>query len=216
MRVLLLTSLLALATMGPAQRVVGAEAIEGMCLLVREPAADGRAIPAAAHSILACRVHKGTHRNVPLDDLAVVALAAPPPKDDPHAGPQTQLLVDARADAAQQAALVDLCQSLAGKAMGRIRSTELRKIDLRIGEGCAMGYACLTAGDVVVRTRRLQHAEQQRADADWAERAPLANVHDPQCAVVTECAESASFPGGRAPKFASDHCPNAMVGRFAR
>src|SRR5690606_6090235 len=90
---------------------------------------------AATHqAVLAWKVSKGDYCDARLDDLAVIAIVfADRPLVDRPARSQVHLLVDSRADTAQQAALVQMAKAMAPKVIrAKVASVTPAEIKLSI------------------------------------------------------------------------------------
>lgn len=176
---------LALALALQVGHAVAQETVRGMYVEAPAPVivapstfVAAQAVAARPEAVLGWKVTKGTHGGVMLDGLCVVGVRHAISDGRGSAKSRTALLVDKRADTAQQAALVDLIKNLAGQALGEVEAIEFAPIDLRIGEGCAMGYVVLDAGHVSLRTRRMEEADWAAAKAgDIDEVRPSSSVH---------------------------------------
>src|SRR4051812_39669265 len=109
------------------------------------------------NAVLAWRVDKGTLNNVKLDGLSVVAVIR---ADNTLGLEQTVpakvvLIVDSKANTAQQAALVELAKRQGGALFGAVLAVQAAPIDLTVcackGETCAE----LKAGGARIKTRCL-------------------------------------------------------------
>lgn len=211
---------------GPAN---AAETVRGMYVEAPAPVVVApqtfvavKAVTARPEALLGWKVTKGAHGGVELDGLCVVGVRHAVDDGRGNAKSRTALLVDKRANAAQQAALVDLIKSLAGQALGDVGAIETAPIDLRVGEGCAMGYVVLNAGDITLRTRRMEEADWAAAKARGVgEVRPSSSVHYNYTAATVDwsCAARARESEGTArdPSSARAGLPTtACVGGFSR
>jgi hypothetical protein len=128
--------------------------------------------------VLVWKVASGSFRGVPLDGLAMIAIRQPGASDGTrNVRESTVLLLDRRADSSQRAALGELAARLAGKSLGNVIAERVEDIDVRIGEGCAHGYAWLDSPTIQARTRptkqRLASIDLQPGDP----RGPLAETY---------------------------------------
>lgn len=194
------------------------ESIRGAYFQVHQVAeANSPSAPTGDRAVLAWSVKKGAYAGARLDGLAVAAVISTegPMAIGDQAHARTTLLVDARADAAQQAALVQLAHDLAEGSLGRVTTITPVKIDLRIGEGCAQGYVAFHAGQVQVRTRRVLESDPAtRRNAPGA--GPiLARTYYSYRAVPLEC--SCSLSGAQEPLLTPGDSPmaSAAVGGFS-
>ena len=123
----------------------------GPCFANAEMSLDGK------HAVLAWKVDKGAVDNVRLDGLSVVAVvSASDTLGLEQTGPaKSVLLVDARADAAQRAALVRLAKEEAGDLVGKVIDIQNTKIQFDISTCTEGGCARLEAGKARVETRCL-------------------------------------------------------------
>jgi len=107
--------------------------------------------------VMAWKVDKGAVDNVRLDDLTVVAvISASDTLGLEQTGPaKSVLIVDARADAAQRAALIHLAQRQAGDLVGKVVAVQGAKIDFDASTCKDGGCARLEAGKARIETRCL-------------------------------------------------------------
>ncbi|HKP11980.1 MAG TPA: DUF1326 domain-containing protein [Blastocatellia bacterium] len=158
----LVLAVLALAATGNAQHVSGdyietrsADVWTGPCV------ANGEVNLAGDQAILAWRVRQGEWNGVALDGLSVVGVvkAAATLGDqynDPYPA-KAVLIVDRNASAAQQKALVDLAQSMAGELLKNVVRVEVAPIELQVSnDGGHYDKTTLRAGDLAgIETRMI-------------------------------------------------------------
>jgi hypothetical protein len=109
-------------------------------------------------AVLAWHVHEGTWAGVPLTDMSVVAVVrASGTLGDPYTNPlpaKAVLIVDARANEAQRAALVEFAQAQASGLLNELVSVQAQPISFTIAQH---GYTTVQAGNVVhLATRMLK------------------------------------------------------------
>jgi hypothetical protein len=123
----------------------------GPCFANAEMSLDGK------HAVLAWKVDKGTLDNVRLDGLSVVAVvSASDTLGLEQTGPaKSVLIVDAKANAAQRAALIHLAKAEAGNLIGKVLEVQNAKIDFDITQCKEGGCARLEAGKARIETRCL-------------------------------------------------------------
>jgi hypothetical protein len=123
----------------------------GPCFANAEMSLDGK------HAVMAWKVDKGAVDNVRLDGLTVVAVvSASDTLGLEQTGPaRSVLIVDARADAAQQAALVRLAKAQAGNLVGKVLAVQSAKVDFDVSNCKEGACARLEAGKARVETRCL-------------------------------------------------------------
>ena len=157
-----IVAVLALAVTGNAQHVSGdyietrsADVWTGPCV------ANGEVNLAGDQAILAWRVRQGEWNGVALDGLSVVGVvkAAATLGDqynDPYPA-KSVLIVDQKASAAQQKALVEMAQSMAGELLKNVVRVEVAPIEMQISnEGGHYDKTLLRAGDIAgIETRMI-------------------------------------------------------------
>jgi hypothetical protein len=155
-------AVLALAATGNAQHVSGdyietrsADVWTGPCV------ANGEVNLAGDQAILAWRVRQGEWNGVALDGLSVVGVvkAAATLGDqynDPYPA-KSVVIVDQKASAAQQKALVEMAQSMAGELLKNVVRVEVAPIEMQINnEGGHYDKTMLRAGDIAgIETRMI-------------------------------------------------------------
>lgn len=108
--------------------------------------------------ILVWAVREGTWNGATLDGLSVIAVV----RTDATLGDQRYqpcsgkavLILDARADSRQRAALTDLARTLSGKLVSEVAATRTASIDASIGACTKSGCATVKAGNLVeINTR---------------------------------------------------------------
>jgi len=224
-----LATTLALAMALQVGNVVAADTVRGMYVEAPAPIIGApptivaaKAVAAWPEALLGWSVTKGAHGGVALDGLGVVGVRRAIYEGQGNVKSRTSLLVDKRANAAQRAALVDLVKSLAGQALGEIEAIEVAPIDLRIGEGCAMGYVVLDAGTVSLRTRRMEESDWAAAKGGGYDRVrPSSSVHYSYTAATFDwfCTARARESQGTARDSSSartELIATACVGGFSR
>jgi len=166
MRKILWTSLAGLVFVGLAI-VPGKAAINGDYLEVRN--ADVWTGPCYANSevdltgkraILAWRISNGSWEGTDLSGLTVVAVVkASATLGDPFRNPlpsESVLILDRKATAQQQKALVSFAKARAAKLIGHLVRVDVAPVSLEVGKGANHGIDVLKAGDLaVVKTRAL-------------------------------------------------------------
>src|SRR5689334_1589722 len=157
-----IVAVLALAATGNAQHVSGdyietrsADVWTGPCV------ANGEVNLAGDQAILAWRVRQGEWNGVALDGLSVVGVvkAAATLGDqynDPYPA-RSVVIVDQKASAAQQKALVEMAQSMAGELLKNVVRVEVAPIEMQISnEGGHYDKTLLRAGDIAgIETRMI-------------------------------------------------------------
>lgn len=104
--------------------------------------------------VLVWKVVSGSFQGVSLDGLALIAIRQPGGAEGARNDrASTVLLLDGRANSSQRAALTELADRLAGKSLGNVIAERVEDIDVRIGEGCAHGYAWLDSPTIQAQTR---------------------------------------------------------------
>ena len=158
----IVVAVLALAATGNAQHVSGdyvetrsADVWTGPCV------ANGEVNLAGDQAILAWRVRQGEWNGVALDGLSVVGVvkAAATLGDqynDPYPA-KAVVIVDQKATAAQQKALVEMAQSMAGELLKNVVRVEVAPIDLQVShDGGHYDKTLLRAGDLAgIETRMI-------------------------------------------------------------
>ena len=153
---------LALAATGNAQHVSGdyietrsADVWTGPCV------ANGEVNLAGDQAILAWRVRQGEWNGVTLDGLSVVGVvkAAATLGDqynDPYPA-KAVVIVDQKASAAQQKALVEMAQSMAGELLKNVVNVQVAPIEMQISnDGGHYDKTLLRAGDIAgIETRMI-------------------------------------------------------------
>lgn len=202
---------------------MGGDSIRGMYLEVCPSDAASSPILVASSApevervdaVLAWRIGKGHHRGVSLDGLSIVAVVQVYPGADSKTSRSADLLIDARADDEQRDALIDLAKTLASASIGNVRSATLTKIDLRIGEGCAVAFAVLEADSIKLRTRRVLPEELATLDKAAVDRAPLADVFYKYTAMADEWSLSQPSSDARTSQQVRVDASIAKVGGFS-
>jgi hypothetical protein len=154
--------LLALSTTGQAQQIYGdyvetrsADVYTGPCFANAEAGLVGD------QAILAWRVQEGQWNGVRLDGLSVVGVVkARATLGDPHSNPypaKAVLIVDEKATAEQQKALVSFAQALAGDLLKDVVRVEVAPINLNVRhDGGHYGSVMMRAGDLAaIETRSI-------------------------------------------------------------
>jgi len=155
-------NLLLLAATAQAQKVSGdyietrnADVWTGACV------ANGELNLAGDQAILAWRVSKGAWNGVSLDGLSVVGVVkAAATLGDQYNNPypaRAVMIVDARASADQQRALVGLAQQMAGELLKNVVEVKLETIKMEVGhQGMHDVSTSVHAGDLVgIETRAI-------------------------------------------------------------
>ncbi len=156
-------SLLLLTAMVQAQQISGdyietrnADVWTGACV------ANGELNLAGDQAILAWHIDKGEWNGVNLDGLGVVGVVkAAATLGDPFNNPypaRAVMIVDARANAAQQKALIGFAQKMTGELLKNVVEVKVAAIDMKVGSHHSMHDATtsLRAGNIVgVETRAI-------------------------------------------------------------
>jgi len=157
-----MVAVLSMAATGNAQHISGdyietrsADVWTGPCV------ANGEVNLAGDQAILAWRVRQGEWNGVALDGLSVVGVvkAAATLGDqynDPYPA-KSVVIVDQKASAAQQKALVEMAQSMAGELLKNVVRVEVAPIEMQINnEGGHYDKTLLRAGDIAgIETRMI-------------------------------------------------------------
>ncbi|MFL6214278.1 MAG: DUF1326 domain-containing protein [Blastocatellia bacterium] len=157
-----IVAVLALAATGNAQHVSGdyietrsADVWTGPCV------ANGEVNLAGDQAILAWRVRQGEWNGVTLDGLSVVGVikAAATLGDqynDPYPA-KAVVIVDQKASAAQQKALVEMAQSMAGELLKNVVNVQVAPIEMQVSnDGGHYDKTLLRAGDIAgIETRMI-------------------------------------------------------------
>jgi hypothetical protein len=161
----------------------------GSCVANSEMGLSGR------EGMLVWSVKQGSWQGVPLDGLKVIAIV----KTDDTLGDvryqplqgKAVLIVDARADSRQEAALKDFARSMAGGLVADVVQTKAVSIDLTMGK-CATGScATLKAGNLVEISTRCLGGKDHLCGNEENYYPPLTNVRD----AFTAYTELAAFRG---------------------
>lgn len=169
-----------------------AEVFTGGCIMGSEGEVAGR------EAMLAWRVRKGNFKGVPLEGLSVVAMVAGDVNLGTHelggvspTSIKSMIIVDRRATAAQQQALVEMARSLAPNLVRGVVRTSAMPItfetagdDVRVAAGAAT---------VDINTN-VEHSPTC-ASAQWFE--PLARVDDPKIGLTRRFEWSGDGLGAR-------------------
>jgi hypothetical protein len=158
----LILVVLALASTSQAQRVSGdyietrsADVWTGPCV------ANGEVNLAGDQAIMAWRVNKGEWNGVVLDGLSVVGVVkAGATLGDEYSNPypaKAVLIVDQKASAEQQKALVGLAQEMAGELLRNVVRVEVAPIEMQVShDGGHYDKTLLRAGDLAgIETRMI-------------------------------------------------------------
>ena len=158
----LVISVPALSATGQAQHISGdyietrsADVWTGPCV------ANGEVNLAGDQAILAWRVTKGDWNGVALDGLSVVGVVkAGATLGDPYTNPypaKTVMIVDEKATAEQQKALVGFAQTMAGELLNNVVRVEVAPIKVEVSrDGHHYGKTFVRAGNLAgIETRAL-------------------------------------------------------------
>jgi hypothetical protein len=140
------------------------------------------------NAVLAWHVDKGALDGVSLEGLGVVAVvqASDTLGLEQTGSAKAVLIVDARADAAQRAALVQLAKREAGDLVRNVVSVETAPIEMKVG-GCSEGgCARLKAGSARVETRCLDHRHDKVCGNETNFYPPLSEGVTAKAAVALE------------------------------
>lgn len=167
-------------------------------------------------AVLAWKVTQGAVGDASLDGMVIVAIVfADRPLSDQQAKTRVHLLVDSRANAAQQEALVQLATSLAPTSIqGHVAAVTPMAIRMKICCGCAAGYADLNVGPIHVKTRRVNDDDRLRFGEEKREYSILGDSFYKYPAFTEEFAYSGGDEKCQ-PFVLKDLC-SAAVGGFAR
>lgn len=128
--------------------------------------------------VLAWKVASGSFQGVSLDGLALIAIRQPGTAEGARNDrASTVLLLDGRANSSQRAALAELAARLAGKSLGNVIAERVEGIDVRIGEGCAHGYAWLDSPTIQAQTRPAKQRSATFGIQPGEPRWPLAETY---------------------------------------
>jgi hypothetical protein len=147
-------SLLSLAATAHAQKISGdyietrnADVWASACV------ANSEINLAGDQAILAWRVDKGMWNGVSLDGLGVVGVVkAAATLGDSYNNPypaKAVMIVDAKADAAQQKALMGLVQEMTGELLRNVEEVRIAPIDVRVSHVGHNAHTSVRAGDLV-------------------------------------------------------------------
>jgi len=155
-------ALLVLSITGQAQQISGdyietrsADVWTGPCF------ANGEVNLVGDQAILAWRVNEGNWNGVSLKGMSVVGVVkAGATLGDPHANPypaKAVVIVDGRASAEQQKALVKFAQEMAGELLKNVISVEVAPIEMEVShKNGHFGKTLLRAGDLAgIETRSI-------------------------------------------------------------
>jgi hypothetical protein len=109
---------------------------------------------------LGWRIRTGDWKGVPLDGLAIVAVAkASATLGDPFNNPypaKSVLIVDEKATEDQKCALVEFAKAMGGRLLENVVSVQSAPISLEVGEASQHGSVVLQAGNLArIKTRAL-------------------------------------------------------------
>lgn len=156
------------------------------------------------------KVAAGAFQGVRLDGLALIAIRQPGGSPTSPGGDGTVLLLDSRADSAQRTALAALANRLAGKSLGNVIAECVEDIDVRIGEGCAHGYAWLDSPMIQAQTRPAKRSDARSAEPRW----PLAESYYDYPAEPVVCRWQDLGAEWMSSELIRDHETSAFVGGF--
>jgi hypothetical protein len=162
-----------------------ADVYTGPCFANSEVNLTGR------EAVLAWRIEKGSWRSVAVDGLAVVAVVrASATLGDLYASPlpaKAVFIVDARANEAQRAALVDFAQAQTGGLLRDVVAIESSPIRFAMDESGHHADATLEAGSLArIATRAIQDADQLCHNEEVYYPPLAANLNHAMPAVATE------------------------------
>ena len=152
------TFLMAIPAMAQANHVSGnymefrnADVYTGPCFANSEVGLTGQ------NAVLAWQINDGQWNGVSLSGLSVVAVVrASATLGDPYGDPlptKAALFIDARANDAQQAALISFAQSQSGTLLNNVVATNLTPISFA-ADSSRMGWETLAVGNVVKLSTR--------------------------------------------------------------
>jgi hypothetical protein len=129
-------------------------------------------------AVIAWHVTRGSWQGTPLQGLSVMAVVkAKATLGDPHANPfpvRAIVIVDEKADPAQQEALVGFAHSMAGDLLQDIVRVERTRIEMKIGKN--HGYASLKAGEIAALETRAIHGADHLCGNEKIYYPPLTKV----------------------------------------
>lgn len=142
------------AVRGQYVEVRSADVYTGPCFANSQVGLAGR------HAIVAWKINEGEWRGTNLRGLDVVAVVeAKDNLGDPYHNPypaKSVLIVDQRATAAQQRALVSFAEAAGGKLLAHVIRVERAPVNIQFGQGMNHGEVTLTAGNLArIQTRSL-------------------------------------------------------------
>jgi len=215
----LFTVVFGLSVTGQAQHITGdyvetrsADVWTGPCV------ANGEMNLAGDQAILAWRVNKGEFNGVSLDGLSVVGVVkAGATLGDPYSNPypaKAILIVDQKASAEQQKALVGLAQEMSGDLLKNVVRLEVAPITLQVShDGGHFGKTMLRAGNLAgIETRSISSKDHLCGNEEVFYQ-PLSEMSHSMPAV----AELDQWDGtGLGVRWMSRGKRSAFVGTFAR
>jgi hypothetical protein len=140
-----------------------------------------------SRAVLAWQIRQGEYDGERLDGQTIVAIVTPEPSPGSALGrTMTVFVVDSRATAAQERALVHLAKDLAPAAIRDGGEVARCKLDVRIAEGCGCGVAVVDCHLAKFRTRRLTDADQAFVAQTQHEK-PLGDVFSSNQAAAEQC-----------------------------
>ena len=128
---------------------------------------------------------------------------------------RTTFLVDSQASKSPQAALVAMAKSLAGETIQEVVGVKPVKIDITVCQGCAAGYASLTAGTLKIRTRRSLEGDKPESDDRQQADPILAKLYYRYPAFTLEYSCSGRNFVGKPLRIDSKNLRTAAVGGFS-
>jgi hypothetical protein len=139
-------------------------------------------------AVMGWKVDSGAVDNVRLDGLSIVAVVAATDtlglEQTGHS--RTLLIVDSRADSAQEQALARLARTQGQGLVGDVIAVERSRIDMEVGECKEGGCATLNAGKAHITTRCLNDRHDKVCGNESAFYPPLAKNVSAQPAVAVE------------------------------
>jgi len=216
--ILLLAAATAFASKGPAPAISGdyvevrsCDVYTGPCFANAEMGLSGK------EGILVWSVRQGAWNGVPLDGLNVIAVVRADGtlgdlRYQPRRG-KAVLVVDRRATAKQQAALIDLARSLAGGLIQEVVEVKAASMEVAIGACARKGCASVKAGKLVEISTRCLGAKDHLCGNEETFYPPLTDVDGP-CPAFAELASDAGSGLNLTWDWVEKR--NAFTGSFAR
>ena len=165
------------------------EVFTGTCVANSELNLTGR------EGVLVWSIREGAWNGVPLQGLAVIAVVSTDDtlgdlKHNPRRG-RAVLILDAKADSAQQAALKEFVKTRAGQLVEDVAAVKVSSIDVSLGQCSSGACAKVTAGELVEISTRCMGSKDHLCGNEDNYYPPLTDVKGAFAAV----AELAAYRG---------------------